>query len=195
MGPYGTIVQWSFFSWLLGRTRPGPKAKCLKRHTRKRKWAVAPKRPGYSLNNFSTINSSLKYSWRCVHRTICRCLFLSFLCVVLWAALEMGPGEQKWASESIIYIFLLWSMGEWGQCSRFFLSPCPLSRLISTVDRFFLVWGHIDGQYRPICFLVWIHINCSFRLIFCWNWRSMRYRPYFQEGESLLTVDIDRILK
>jgi len=122
MGPYGTVGQWSFFPWLLGRPRPGPKAKRLKRHTRKRKWAMAPKRPGYSLNNFSIINSSLKYSWLCVHRALCRCEFLSFLCIVLWGALEMGPGEQKWASESIIYIFLLWSMGEWGQCSRFFES-------------------------------------------------------------------------
>jgi len=120
MGPYGTIGQWSFFSWLLtGRTRPGPKAKRLKRHTRKCKWAVALTRPGYSLNNFSTIKSSLKYSWLWVHRTHCRCVFVSFLCVVLWEALEMGPGEQKWASKSIIYIFLLWSMGEWGLCSRF----------------------------------------------------------------------------
>jgi len=32
------------------------------------------------------------------------------------------------------------------------LSPCPLWRSISTVDRFFLVWGHIDGRYRPIFF-------------------------------------------
>jgi len=194
MGPYGTIGQWSCFPWDLGRTRPGPETKRLKRHTRKCKWAVAPNRPGYSLNNFSFINSSLKYPWLCVHHTICRCVFVSFLCVVLWAVLEMGPGEQKWASKSIIHIFFLWSIGEWGQWSRFFFESMSTSTV--DIDRrpIFLVWGHIDGRYRPI-FLVWIHINCRFRLIFCWNWRSMRYRPYFQVGESLSTVDIDRIVK
>jgi len=46
-GPFlitsGTIwdhKSWSFFSWLLRKTRPGPKVKRLKRHTRKRKWVV-----------------------------------------------------------------------------------------------------------------------------------------------------------
>jgi len=45
-GPFlitsGTIwdhKSWSFFFGLLGKTRPGQKAKRLKRHTRKRKWA------------------------------------------------------------------------------------------------------------------------------------------------------------
>ena len=44
-------------------------------------------------------------------------------------------------------------------------------------------------------FLVWIHIDGWFRLIFGWNQRSIKYWPYFQVGKSLLTVDIDRILK
>ena len=136
MRPYGTIGQWSFLSWLLGRTRPGPKAKRLKRHMRKRKWTVVPKRPGYSLNIFSSINTSLKYSWLCVHRTVCRCVFVSFLCVVLWEALEMGPGEQKWASESIIYIFCLWSMWGW----------------VRSMFTIFRVHVHFDGWYRPIFF-------------------------------------------
>jgi len=46
------------------------------------------------------------------------------------------------------------------------------------IDQFFLVWIHIDGRFRPI---------------FGWNRRSIKYRPYFQVGESLLTIDIDRI--
>ena len=65
---------------------------------------------------------------------------------------------------------------------------------ISTVYQFFLVWGHIDGRYQPI-FLVWIHINSRFWPIFGWNRRSIEYWPYFQVGESLLTVNIDHILK
>jgi len=201
MGPYGTIGQWSFFSWLLKRTCPGPKAKHLKRHTRTRKWAAAPKKPWYSLNNFSTINSSLKNSWLCVFLTICRCVFVSFLCVVLWEALEMGPGEQKWASESIIYVFLSWSMGEWGQCSRFFW----VHVLHSTVD--------IDR--RPIFFGMRAHRQSISTNFFCmhphrrskstvdaistvfsgrWILIDRRYQPYSQIGESLSTVDIDRIL-
>ena len=39
--------SWSFFPWLLGKTRPGPKAKRLKRHTRKRKWAVGTQKAGW----------------------------------------------------------------------------------------------------------------------------------------------------
>jgi len=53
-GPFlitsGTIwdhKSWSFFSWLLGKTRPGPKAKRLKRHTRKRRWAVGTQKAGW----------------------------------------------------------------------------------------------------------------------------------------------------
>jgi len=39
--------SWSFFCWLLGKTRPGPKAKRLKRHTRKRKSAVGTQQAGW----------------------------------------------------------------------------------------------------------------------------------------------------
>ena len=171
--------------------RPGPKATRLKRNTRKRKRTVAPKRPGYSLNNFSTINSSLKYSWPCVHRTLCRCVFVSFLCVVLWEALEMGLGEQKWASESIIYIFFVMKYGWVRSIFAIFLSPCPLRR-----SRPNFVWYEGTSTVNINRFLrVWIHINGWFRPIFCWNRRSMRYRPYFQVGESLSTIDIERILK
>ena len=61
--------------------------------------------------------------------------------------------------------------GTIGQCSFF-----PTSRE-NAVNRFFLVWIHIDGRFRQI---------------FWWNRRSMRYRPSFQIGESASTVDIDR---
>ena len=53
-GPFlmtsGTIwdhKSWSFFSWLLGKTRPGPKAKRLKRHSRKYKWVVGTQKVGW----------------------------------------------------------------------------------------------------------------------------------------------------
>jgi len=53
-GPFlitsGTIwdhTSWSFFSWLLGKMQPGPKAKRLKRHTRKRNWAVGTQKAGW----------------------------------------------------------------------------------------------------------------------------------------------------
>jgi len=87
-----------------------------------------------------------------------------------------------------------------------FLSPCPLWRSISTVDRFILVWGHIDGRYRPIFF----GMNPYRRSISTDFWKKStvdhistvfssrrilidrRYRPYSQVGESLSTVDIDR---
>jgi len=52
------------------------------------------------------------------------------------------------------------------------------------------------GKTRSTDFvLVWIHMDGRFQLIFVWNRRSMRYRPYFQVGESESTVNIDRILK
>jgi len=100
-----------------------------------------------------TVNSSLKDSWLCVHRGLCWCVFLFFLCVDWWRALEVGHGEQKWASESIIWIFVRlfvclndntriewWSMGD--QVSNTFLILC-----------------HYDGRYRPsiclfVCFLL-----------------------------------------
>jgi len=102
-----------------------------------------------------------------------------------------------------------------------FLSPCPLRRSISTVDRFFLVWGHIDGWYRPIFF--WYESTATFDFdrflgeidgrsniasifklvnpyrpsistVFSSRWILIdrRYRPYSEVGESLSTVDIDR---
>jgi len=53
-GPFlitsGTIwdhKSWSFFSWLLGKTRPGPKTKRLKLHTRKLKSAVGTQKAGW----------------------------------------------------------------------------------------------------------------------------------------------------
>ena len=116
----------------------------------------------YSLNNFATINSSLKYSWLCVHLTLCRCVFVSFLCVVLWEALEIGHREKKWAYKSL----LLWSMGEWGQCSRFSWVHVHFDRRYRPSTDFFLVWGHIDGRYQ---------------LTFFWY-------------QSISTVDFDRFL-
>jgi len=175
--------------------RPGPKATRLKRNTRKRKWTVAPKRPGYSLNNFSTINSSLKYSWPCVHRTLCRCVFVSFLCVVLWEALEMGPGEQKWASESIIYIFFVMKYGWVRSIFAIFLSPWPLRLSILTVDRLFFGMNP-HQQLISSHFLLKSTVDA---ILTVFSSRKIlvdrRYRPYSQVGESLSTVDIDRMLK
>jgi len=149
MGPYGTIGQWS---WLLGKTRPGPKAKHLKRHTRKRKWAVAPKRPG----GCATL---------CPSYTLSVCVGFLVVCC-LWEAPEMGPGEQKWASESIIYIFLLWSVGEYGQCSRFFW-----------------VHVHLDGRYRPSTDFFW-HEGTS----------TVDIDQFYFWYESISTIDFDRFL-
>jgi len=56
-GPFlinsGTIwdhKSWCFFPWLLGKTRSGPKAKRLKRHTSKRKWSVGTQIGRYRLS-------------------------------------------------------------------------------------------------------------------------------------------------
>ena len=68
-----------------------------------------------------------------------------------------------------------------------FLSPCPLRRSISTVDRFFFGM-RAHRRYRPIFWYESIPI-------FGWNRRSIKYRHYFQIGKSLSTVDIDCILK
>ena len=51
-------------------------------------------------NNFCTINSSFKHSWLCDHRCLCCCVFLSFLYLVLWRALEVGHGA-RWAKVSV----------------------------------------------------------------------------------------------
>ena len=88
---------------------------------------------------------------------------------------------------------------------NYFLSLCPLRRSISTIDRFFLVWVHIDGQYRPIFFGMnpyWqsISTDCFLKstddaisTVFSSRWISIDrpYPPYSQEGDSALTVDID----
>jgi len=104
------------------------------------------------LNNFATINSPLQYLWLCVHLTLCRCAFVSVLCVVLWEALEIGHREKKRAYESIIYICLLWSMGVWGQCSRFIWVHVYFDIRYRPSTDFFLVWGYIGSRYRLICF-------------------------------------------
>ena len=84
----------------------------------------------------------------------------------------------------------------------------------STVDidrrPIFLVWGHFDGRYRLIFFWGmiphWWLISTDFLLkstvdailtVFSSRWIGInrRYQPYSQVGESLSTVNIDRILK
>ena len=62
-GTSGTIwnhKSWSCFSWLLGKTRPGPKAKHLKRHTRKRKLAVGTQKVGWCAPGGSLHTKSLE---------------------------------------------------------------------------------------------------------------------------------------
>jgi len=152
---YGTI--WDHRSVVLffltsRKNAAGPKGQAWKRHTSKRKWAVAPKRPGYSLNNFSAISTPPWNTLDSVSIVHFVSVFVSSLCVVLREALEIGLGQQKWASESIIYIFLSWSMGEWGQCSRFFWVHVHFDSQYRPSTDSSLVWEHVDGQYGPIFF-------------------------------------------
>jgi len=65
-------------------------------------------------NFFRTIKSSFKNYWLCVHRGLCWCLFLVFSCFDVWRAFEVGHGhgEQKRAHESIVWMLVLWSIGE-----------------------------------------------------------------------------------
>jgi len=156
-------------------------------------------------------NGTQKAGWMrdSVFITLCWCVSVSWLCVVLWEALEMGPGEQKRASESIIYTLFVTKYGWVRSMLTIFLSPCPLRPSTSTVDRFFLVWGHIDGRYRPIFFCMNPHrrsISTDLLLkstvdaistVFSSRWIGIdrRYRPYSQVGDSLSTVDIDQVFK
>jgi len=133
-------------------------------------------------------------------------VFVSFLCVVLWEALEIGHRENKWAYESIIYICLLWSMGEWGQCSRFFWVHVHFDGRYRPSTDFFLYEGtstvHIDrfcfgmNPYRrSISTDFWVKSTVDqISTVFSSRWIIIdrRYRPYSQVGESLSTVDIDR---
>jgi len=177
MGPYGTKGQWS---WLLGKTRPGPMAKHLKRRTRKRKWAVAPKRPGGCAT-------------QCPSYTLSVCVGFLVVCCFVRSAWN-GPGWTE-VSVRIHHIHLFFMKYGWVRSMlAIFLNPCPLRRSISTVDRFFWYEGTSTVDIDRF-FLVWIHIDGRFRPIFCSNRRSMRYQLYFQVGESASTVDIDRILK
>ena len=83
---------------------------------------------------------------------------------------HMGPRLiGGWVSGTISHH--LWDQGQWS----FFWTYRE-----NSVNRFFFV------------------MNPHWRLIstdFFGNWRSMRYQPYFQVGESALTVDVKRILK
>ena len=123
--------------------------------------------------------------------SVCVCFFL--VCCFVRSAWN-GSGRTE-VSVRVNHIRLFVMKYGWVKSMfTIFLSPCPLDGRYrpstdsfwyegtSTVDidQFFLVCIHIDGRFRPI---------------FCWNRRSTRYRPYFQVGESLSTVDIDRILK
>jgi len=176
---YGTIWntgEWSFFSWLLGKTRPGPKTKRLKRHTRKCKWAVALKRPGYSVNNFSTINSSLKYSWLCVHRTLCWCVYgwVRSMFTIFWVHVHFDGRYQPSTD-----FFLVWGHIDCQNRQDFFLyestSTVDFDQFFAEIDG----WCDIDRIFKPSR---WILVD---------RW----YRPYSQVGKFLSTVDIDRILK
>jgi len=132
---------------------------------------------------FRTINSSLRYSWLCVHRGLCWCVFLSFLCVIWWRVLKVGHGELKCASESIIQIFVLWSMGEKGHCQLIFLNLSPLRRSISIVNR------------RPICVLYESTSTVDIkRFSSTMNRIDRRYRPYSPVVRLISTINIDQFL-
>ena len=122
--------------------------------------------------------------------SVCVCFFL--VCSFVRSAWNGSGWTEVSVQVNHIHLFVM-KYGWVRSMFTIFLSPCPLRRLISTVDRFFF---GMRAHRRSISTAFFFGYGSTSTVdFFCWNWWSMRYRPYFQVGESLSTVDIDRIVK
>jgi len=213
--------SWSFFSWLLGKTQPGPKAKRLKRHTgtRKRKWAVSTQKagwcaPGSLHTKYAIIGDGCDAGGHLYQ--MLDCFFLRELLARLrWRArlwtrsratvggkvttCERGTSTQRLASTVDI------TTCERGTSTQRLASTADINRQpiwlwyegTSTVDidRFFF---GMDPYWRSISTDFWVKLMVDqISTVFSCRWILIdgRHWSYSQVGESLSTVNIDCILK
>jgi len=134
---------------------------------------------------------------------VCVCFFLVG-CFVR-SAWNWSPWKEVSVRVNHLHLFVM----KYGWVRSMFtiiLSPCPLRRSISTVDRFFFgirahrrsIWTIFFGMNpyrRSISTDFWVKSTVDqISTVFSSSWILIdrRYRPYSQVGESLSTVDIDR---
>ena len=130
----------------------------------------------------------------CPSYTLSVCVCFCLVCCFVRSAWNWSPWKEASVRVNHLHLFVM-KYGCVRSMFTIYLSPCLLRHSISTVDRFFFGMGVHRQSISTDLFLVWIHIDGRFRPIFGSNRRSIKSRPYFQVGESLSTVNIDRILK